>query len=806
MSLPSLDKTRDFSHALRPGARKSSSNLFLLNGNQYQIAGWLSLQQIPYECPDPSFEFFSESDVLKPVVGTLMILTLEKEDELTKIVKPYKPPSKAPSKNKEPHSQDVRPIPVPSLDDVRPFMSAPEFVEKPGSGLDALLRSRHVQNPYPYPETTNLLPSYETEIPESIDSNHLRKHANHALAHCWRYDPFCCSVKDAFKFDQDLFKKPSHGLSEGESQWATAGKFTIVQKARNAAQVDSLQARKSYKWMKNLDEKEETLNIDSNSIGREVDDFYGPDGTDLRPIDNDPDEGYCGPDDITTTIVSLPEKSLLEEGVTPGGIFQDSGISMDAGYAKYSRAHTLHTLAKERVATPSDSPAFSANVRPFRTRKPAGHWLKLIGDQRQRDWPGRRQGPYDLEGLHLQENVDSRPSEPTSQSSDQKQSFVARGNTEDRIAKVHLGNSEVSVGALHPVSEERPTSFLGSAEKGSDNGESVPASPVMQKVPQVDDDTCGSMPNTAFNTPVNQRINQILQVQLKTPATPATVDINLTPERDNDMVVDNVSDGSEFGEDPLVLPLDHSSQPNVRRRSRKYIEVQRNKSYEMLTLSPSKPSQDTSPSPKKASIPVTPAYATDTAVFRPVTPFQLGTSAHEAVFDSPGTPTPAPRGRQTKEKSVTNIFNSPQLGNRSPERARPDSAIFAVTPTPPMAGATDPPHGRQGLLFQKKKKNERGTMNVLNSLRLPSPEREIAGAEGAVLDDFEDELTTASGGEVFKGGRSALVTRSGARARAGNTVAQAVMVPRDRARDENEGGQADEVQPRTKRARLSIRA
>ena len=75
MSLPSLDKSRrDIGNALRPGAGKSSSNPFPLNGNQYQIAGGLSLQQLPYECPDSSFEFASDSDVLKPAVGMLAII------------------------------------------------------------------------------------------------------------------------------------------------------------------------------------------------------------------------------------------------------------------------------------------------------------------------------------------------------------------------------------------------------------------------------------------------------------------------------------------------------------------------------------------------------------------------------------------------------------------------------------------------------------------------------------------------------------------------------------------------------------
>ena len=729
-------------------------------------------------------------------------------------------------------------------------MSAPEFVEKPGSGPEALLRSKHVQNPYPYPETTSLLPSYSTETPESTDSSHLRKLSNHALAHSWKYNPTNCSVKGAFDGGLDVVKKPSHGLRGNESQWTAGGKLTVVQNARIAAHVDSVRARKSYKWKNDLDEKEETLNIDCNNICREVDEFYGPDGTDLRPIDNDSDEGYSEPNDITTTMISLPEKSLREEGVTPGGIFQDSGISMDQGYSDYSLAHSIHNIAKKMAAMPTDGPAFSANVAPFRTPKQTGRWLELIGDQKQCEWPGRRQGPYDLDGLRFQRKVNSRPSEAQSQSSDREQSFVIHGNTKDPISDVAVETNETSVGAIHPVSEGRPTSFSNSIENVSDNGKSVPASHLIRKAPQIDDNACRSIPDAAFNTPVNQRINQTQKVQMKTPATPATIDIYLTPECKTNMVVGDVSDGSlevrlpkspftkkgqseldlyvqetsphselarqdgsamsldgsEFEDDPLVLPLEVPRLSKGHASSSKCMELKRNKSDAMLTLSPPKPSQDSPPSPNKASIPTTPANATDPGFFRPITPFQLSTSAHEVVFDSPGTPTPAPRGSQAKGKSVTDIFNSPKLGSRSPERAKPNPDIIIVNPTAPVAGATDQHRGSQGLLFQKAKKNEKGTKNVLNSLRYPSPERGFGAADRAGSDDFEDELSTVSGGEVFKRGKSAAAMRSrvssGVRTR--SVTAQAVVMPNVRARDENEGGQT-EVQPRAKKARLSTK-
>ena len=766
-------------------------------------------------------------------------------------MKPYEPPPKELSKNMKQHSQDAQPIPVPSLDDVQPFMSAPDFVEKPGSGLEALLRSQYVQNPYPYPETTDPLPSYSTKTPESRDSSYLRKRADHALAHSWKYDPFCCSVRDAFKFSQDPDNKPNHGLTESESQWVLRARLTTVPKARSPARVGSLQAWKGYKWMKTSDEEEEILNFDHRNIGREIDEFYGPDGTDLRPINNDSDEGYSEPNDIARTIVSLPDKSLLEEGVTPGGIFHDSGISMDEGYAKYSLAHSLHILAKEIVAMPSDGPAFPANLAPFRSPQQAGRWLELIGDQKQCDWPGRRQGPYDLDGLRSPKDVKSKPRKATSQSSNQEKRSVVRGNPEGPVSNVELENNEVSVGAIHPMSKERSTKFPRPIRNGSDNVDSVPASHPIPKVPQIDDDACRSIPDMSFNTPVKHRINQIQQVQLKTPETPATVDIHLTPERKNDAIVGDVSngsletrlpnfpftnrgqseldphvqeanpysdfaredssamslDGSELEEDPLILPLERPSQSKVHARSSKDMEFQRNESNAMSILSPPKPSQDPPSSPKKASTPATPANAVDSALFRPVTPFQLGTSASNVVFDSPGTPTPAPRGSQAKEKSVSNIFKSPKLGSRSPERARPNPDIFVVNPTVPVAGATDQHRANRGLLFERTKKKERVTMNVLNSLKLPSPERGRGGAGGAILDDFEDELTTASGGEVFKGGRSAVVTRSdvGFGVRAGRKVAQAIVVPEIRARDEDEGDCTEEVQPRTKKARLSTK-
>lgn len=175
------------------------------------------------------------------------------------------------------------------------------------------------------------------------------------------------------------------------------------------------------------------------------------------------------------------------------------------------------------------------------------------------------------------------------------------------------------------------------------------------------------------------------------------------------------------------------------------------------------------------------------------------------------------------------VFRSPKLGSRSPERATPSSEIVVLAPPtiPAAAGGGDSHRGSalgsQGLLFHKGKVKERGTMNVLSSLKL-SPERGSAGGPelgSGSLDDFEDELAGGDGVEgLFKGAmakgahESPLMLRSGvklgAQAQGGKKVAQAVKVPRVRSRDDDadEGIQSVDAQhqePRKKKPRRSAR-
>lgn len=822
-------------------------------------------------------------------------LQKKKQHKLMKIVRPYVLRSKAHAKNKQQPGQGAPPTPVPNLDDVQPFMSVPDFVEKLGSELEALLTSQHIRNPCPYPGNIRVLPSYRAEPTDSAYLRNLTDLVKHAIAHAWKYDPLRCSVKDAIRLAQDRAGKPYHSLVKEEYNWAMGRIFETVKKARGAARVNVRQARKTHQWTKNTAKDGKTHSVDGTDLDRELDHFYGPDGTDLRPIDNESDEGFSEPNAITTTVVSLPDKSLMEAGITPGGIFQDSGISMDEGYAEYALAHSLPSTAREITGkVPSDWPRFNADIAPLRTPKKKGPWLGLVGDQKQCKWPGRRQGPYDLDGLRSpdrnetadgpthespspaevplfnesvlraqsaskpeQETVNNEPSEVVPQSFGPEQTSLLHDDDGSSITIKDAEHSRASVDVAYSASEERSQYSRGSIGEGADNGPSVFASHLVSDDLQTENYASTharhSVSKTSFSTPVNQRTSQIQQVQVNNAATPETINIHLTPKYSidddasdrslevripNSPTTDTQKGQSALGryvqetkshptpahqnsstvsiddsesEDPLTLTQTHHSRPKNRAGFSKGVELHQKKIDPVLTLNPRKASQNTPSPSKRAPIPITPQYVMDPASFCPTTPFQLRTPAH-ADFGTPRTPTPAPKASKAKGKSVTDVFKSPKLGSQSPERATTNSnSKIVVAPTTATAGATDPHRGSQGLLFQKTKTNERGTKNVLNSLKL-SPERRSGGGSAyeGLDDDYEDELAGGNDFQAYRPSpmRSAVnyVPRGG-----GENGAQAVVtVPRVRSRDdenenENEGVQGGDVR-RSKRPRRSLRS
>ena len=847
-------------------------------------------------------------------------------------------------------------------------MSKPDYVGNNESDeLEALLESQNIQNSFPRTGDTSLLPSYSSEPPESAQSINLRKQVRQAIRSTWKFDPMECSVKASFRLDQDQAASPNLGFTEEEYRWIlTGGKLTRVKKARNGANVDSENNKKRSEWRKNSDEGDEVFDFLVTDIDQELDDFYGTVGTDLRPINHDSDdEGFSEPHVIVKRMISLPEKSLMEEGVTPGGVFQDSGISMDEGYAEYSLAQSVPNTGKETTGTvPSDWPTFKADIAPLRVPKQKGRWLGLVGDQKQCEWPGRRQGPYDLHGLtswvhpstsdhedvldecetinsdsedmagsftpqpatretsitrhveasadrnveaagaqssaglpaaevrdivqidtaignitdetalpventssiglgdgtqemsgSVQEEVNGEASKTVPQSFDQEHSSPLHDSNDNggdiatpghihftSVSDKVVGDSEASVGDAQSVSEGRPQHFPSFTGNGNDGESSVPAFRGSRGVLQVDMNagthTRRSITPTSFTTPVNQRTRHFHQVQAATPATPATINVILTPEYDGDMDTDDSSNESlevrlpnspttntqkgqsalgryvqetvsrqdiarpssttislagSVSEDVSLIPTqEHPSQPEGHAGFTKGVEIHQKKSDAAFTLESPNKSQGT-PSPRKTPpIPVTPAERETSASFRPITPFQLNPSAH-LDFNSPGTPTPAPRpskahGNCIKKtspiktskadaKSVANIFNSPMLGTRSPERTQPSSDIIAA-PFTPTAGSLAQHHGSpfsgQGLLFHRTPGKEKRTQNVLNSLQLhPGRGRAALAPPSDDLEDYADELAAAPPPKKA----SKPTSNKPAPTHRGRNVAQAVLVP-----------------------------
>lgn len=885
-----------------------------------KAAGKLSLQQIPYPCLDSSFEYVTDSDILKPAV-----------------VVPYEPPSQPlPESKIQTNREAGRPTPVPNLDDVQPFMSEPDFVEKPMSDIEALLESQHIKNPHPYPGDTALLRSYSSEPAESAESIKLRRQVRHALGNTWKYDPIKCSVKAAFQAARDLAATPNHGLTKEEYTWVTGDKVRKVKKGRDLTSEDIELARRRSEWLRGSDEDEEIFNFCMTILNQELDEFYGSDGTDLRPIhNNSDDEGFHEPNVITNTEVSLPDKSLMEEGVTPGGIFQDSGISMDESYAQFSLAHSLPNTAQTITGTgPSDWPTFNADVVPLQSPKKRGPWLRLIGDQMEREWPGRRQGPYDLHvlrpsvdaskshGVETMNESEAGKGESQDMARSSNPQSIAREASTSRGIGVPVGRDVNATGAkitaalttagdqsadqmvdgpgvdirheiLLPAvqeevngepsqappqlfSQEEPLLLHGNNEiavperinhtsvsdKNAEESEASVGAPRLVSEEGFQHFSGRNIPTTTLTTPVTPRIRQIQQVQVDAPETPATVNINFTPEYNSDMDAKDTSngslearladsptantqkgqsalghyvqetslhpdltrqgsstislEGSESEEVSLVPTPDRPSQPEGHAGFSKGVKLHQKKSDAAFTLSPSNLIRETPSSSKTAHVPATPANGQDSASFRPTTPFQLGTPTH-LDLGSPGTPTPAPK---TQKNSVMNVFKSSKLGSRSPERPNPSPEIIA--PTTPAAGA-HPHHrgssyGSQGLLFHQSKTNERNTKNVLNSLKL-NPKRGSGSGNGPSepdrQEDSEDELASDTNVKVYKGGKWVQETppmmgsRTDRGANSEREVAQAVLVPSVRPRTENEGTQIEDTQsgePQKKKLRRSMRA
>ena len=314
--------------------------------------------------------------------------------ELTETVSPYEPPHKSqPSRKKR--GKAAGPTPVPSLLDVQPFMPEPKFVSRSVTDLEALLATPFMQDPYPYTGPEMIFPSYSSEPSDSEYCGNLKKQVKHALKHAWKYDPIRCSVKAAFDVGREMATRPHNGLTEKEYAWVTGRKLRTAKKGRRAVLVDFEQARGQKRWMTKQAEIDDAL-----SINQELDKFYGSNGTKLRPIDdndnNFSDEGFSEPDTFTKTIITLPEKSLMEEGVTPGGIFQDSGVVIDEKYAEYSRAHSAPNTAEEFTGAQSRRTSFDVAMAPLRFPKRNVRSLALFGDQKEREWNGRQQGPHDF--------------------------------------------------------------------------------------------------------------------------------------------------------------------------------------------------------------------------------------------------------------------------------------------------------------------------------------------------------------------------------------------------------------------------
>ncbi|KAK3173264.1 hypothetical protein OEA41_006593 [Lepraria neglecta] len=392
-----------------------------MNGPDFNFNGGvpyhmrLTLQQLPYDCPDPSFEFRDPSDILERVFVT-----------------PYKP---AKLKNNElPVASELIPIEEPGLEDVEPSMLRHDFVIDEPAGNDQA-------DTNPPPEGHSFLLGLHDNEPSPSYCSNLKVEVQHAVTRAWKFDPVKCSISVAREAPRQLIGAPGQAFTCKELKYVKALKVSQGKAQKKEVEADSAAVMQCLTWQTHsqdddlpseLDEATlgfllddffgagdvATWPLESSALDQVLDDFYGPGDIATRPLEShEVDEGfydspYSG-SSISTTWVTLPENIHVASGQasTNGGSFQDSGIYMDDAFTEASlsdssqKTSALHTEQnpEEIVKDSASCPTFNANFAPPVRKRTTAPWLHRIGGNYEYDWKSRHEAPYDLEGFRSPE-------------------------------------------------------------------------------------------------------------------------------------------------------------------------------------------------------------------------------------------------------------------------------------------------------------------------------------------------------------------------------------------------------------------
>lgn len=455
------------------------------------------------------------------------------------------------------------PVPVPSLNDVQPFLPEPDFVAEDPCGL-----APHFVQDAKHGTLRLLSGSYNLESSQSPYCTNLKAQVQRALSSTWSFDPVQYSVEAARNAYRDYPDNPGHSFTTQELYWITSLKLTSVKEAQAQAEVDLKTASEHLQWLKDLEYDDQILNID-NTLDQECKEFYHAVDISSCSIECAGDEGFWEPS-INTTWVSLPDKHCAQDASAKTGIFQDSGICMDTGYAQAALPDTpLHVAfeitepaSKNQVQEPPSSvPTFYARVAPLRTPKASGPWLGLVGDQKQGGWATRKEAPYDfssfcstggddLESSDVMElntepcvvnesksphlavddtggpgNIRIMPEKVTTQAKFQDQ------NKDSRVAFTSGNCPRAAQGPiLTHASSDLFSDFVNFDGGGDNNLRDTLAITNVAQTAKATTHTAVSLivPTAVLTTPVNNRVRN-LRV-----AIPVSPTLNLTPEYDSD--------------------------------------------------------------------------------------------------------------------------------------------------------------------------------------------------------------------------------------------------------------------------------
>lgn len=639
---------------------------------------------------------------------------------------------------------------VPDLNDVRPFLADPCFVNKNYLKLSSRSKLFVLDRTF-----DNLPGSYGKESLDSFYVRALWKEVRHALSEIWESHPVERSITAARQNPIRFSKDQAGGLKEHEVNWAKRRKMSRVEQYLMERQAELTAAKQCLVWENFTDlDRNYPFLMDLKALMRELDIFYGtysPVGiSEHQTTDNRPTETVS-----KINLSSIPEEhdeSTEQATAKPDtGKFSDSGIFMEGGSQETSFAYSHSRISFDSIVASPDS-------------------FKEEGVD---NWTSREEAPYDLEGF---------VSSPVESANDEICALSMQNNRRTRDPSPEI--IDVSSGASTPTSGY-PSSSPEKTDSRSVSSDDC-QKPSKAVTPNITVDHATS--KRGYETKVNHTLGD------RPGQSPLSKYIQATsPERwarehgeieVHDLTAPTVSDPEDLAlsqaqgdftlDELATYPTEKFPEPGT------FIQTTAGSfpCYPQVNT-PMDVAYNTYPQhhiPYQQTAPISTPPNTNQVHWRPLTPYQLATPFQHPTMPSqtPQTPSPAPKTstqsrttisaktRNTKSKSppkpkqtrprvrntVKEVFSSPALGSRTPSASPPKQNVWknitpqaynygpfatAAAPLVPVMGSAMPFYGQQYMHAANRGTVSPAQVYGQGQASMPAVQRKSDGVASAVV-------------------------------------------------------------------------